>query len=325
MAEGSAAHNKESRGVSRRAVLVGLALIPLNALWVLTMEQVWESGTPTQLSLFFNAVFLLLALAMGNLALRRWARRWALKPEELVVIYVMLCLGTAMASHDFFQPLAYVLTSASYFATPENRWDELFVPHLPRSLIVTDPTAVRHFWEGGGNLYCWEGLRPWLGPVSAWIGFMVLLMAAMMCINAVVRRRWSEHEKLGYPLTELPFQLTRPGFQLLARDLLGSRLLWLGFALTAGLDLLNGFAHLHPALPSLHVRYTDLTALLKAYPWRAMGWTVVGIYPFAIGLGCLMPQDLSFSCWFFYWFWKAELVASYLVGQYQEGRLSLSS
>ena len=39
-----------------------------------------------------------------------------------------------------------------------------------------------------------------------------------------------------------------------------------------------------------------------------MGWIPFALYPFVIGLGFLIPLDLSFSCWFFFWFWKAQLV-----------------
>ena len=41
-----------------------------------------------------------------------------------------------------------------------------------------------------------------------------------------------------------------------------------------------------------------------------MGSTDYSFYPFAIGLGYLLPLDLLFSSWFFYFFWKAQLVIS---------------
>ena len=45
-----------------------------------------------------------------------------------------------------------------------------------------------------------------------------------------------------------------------------------------------------------------------------MGWTPVCIYPFAIGIAFFMPLDLSFSCWFFYFFWKWEKIAGSMMG-----------
>lgn len=137
-------------------------------------------------------------------------------------------------------------------------------------------------------------------PAATWIGFTIVLLGVMIAINALVWRRWNDEEKLTYPLLELPLQLTRPGFELVGKQLLGNRLLWVGFLLAGGIDLLNGFAYLYPAVPSLHVTMVDLTPKLSTLPWRAMGWSVVAVYPFAIGLGYMMPKDFLFSCWFFY-------------------------
>jgi len=310
--------HKRGRGVSLRAILLAVILIPFNALWIQSMVLIWGSGRPTSASLLFNAVFVLLVLALGNLALGRWAPRWAFEPGELVVVYVMLCLATALAGHDSLQVLVLMVAAFGYYASPANRWEELLGDRLPSSLIVTEPRAVRDFWEGGAYLYSWESLHPWLVPAALWIGFTVVLLGVMMCINILVWRRWNEQEKLTYPLIEIPFQLTSPGSQLLGKDLLGNKLLWLGLAVAASIDLLNGFAHLYPAVPSLHVTVTDLTPLIKTYPWRAMGQVAVGIYPFAIALGYLMPRDFLFSCWFFYWFWKAEMIGGYLIGQVQQ-------
>ena len=57
--------------MSLRAILLGVILIPLNALWLQSMELIWHAGQPTMLSLFFNAVCLLTLLALLNLVLRQ--------------------------------------------------------------------------------------------------------------------------------------------------------------------------------------------------------------------------------------------------------------
>lgn len=297
-----------------RAVLLGVVLIPLNTLWVQSMELVWDSGQPTMLSLFFSAVFTLLVLALANLALRRWLPRWALAPGELLVVYIMVSLGSAIGGHDFLQVLVLMLPTGSYYATPENHWGDLFSGELSSPLLVNRHDAIRAFWEGGGGLYSWAGLSPWLRPTAIWAGFAVVLLATLMCLNLLVWRRWTEQEKLTYPLTEIPFQLTRPGFGLLGPDLLGNRLLWMGFGVAAALDVLNGLARLYPSVPSIKLTARDLSPYLQAYPWRAMGYVTVSAYPFAFGLAYLMPQEFLFASWFFYWLWKAQLVLGYVLG-----------
>jgi len=307
---------RRPRGATLRAIVLGIVLIPPNALWLQSMELIWDSGQPTMLSLFFNAVFTVLAVAAVNLALRRLLPRWALSSGELVVVYAMVSLGSAIAGHDFLQILALMIPACRYFATPENHWEDLFAGQLSSPLLMSDASAVRDFWEGKAQLYSWHAVQPWLAPVGLWAGFAIALLTVMLCINVLVWRRWSEQERLTYPLTEIPFQVTKPGFQMLGPALMGSGFFWLGFAVAASLDLLNGLAHLYPALPSIKLTAHDLRPYLQAYPWRAMGYTTVSAYPFAIGLGYLMPQDFLFSCWFFYWFWKAELIGGYLLGRH---------
>jgi hypothetical protein len=52
----------------------------------------------------------------------------------------------------------------------------------------------------------------------------------------------------------------------------------------------------------------DLGVLAGSKPWNGIGWTPVTLYPFAIGLGFLMPQEMSFSCWFGLLLWKLQKV-----------------
>jgi len=257
------------------------------------------------LSLFFNAIFTLTVVALVNLALRRRLPRWALSSGEPVVIYVMVSMGSAVAGHDFLQVLGNELPFATYYADPVNGWEELFAEHLASGLLVSDRGAAWSFWEGDALLHSTRGIAPWLAPIGTWTVFVLALLGVMMSIDVPVWRRWTEQEKLTYPPTDIPFRPTEPRFDLLGGELLGSRVFWVGFAIAAATDLINGLGYLHPAIPTVKVTAHDLRPQLGAYPWRAMGNTWVSVYPFAIGLGYLMPQDFLFSCRFFYWLWKA--------------------
>jgi len=310
-------------GVRWWAVLLGLVLIPPNALWLHSMELVWGSGTPTRLALFFNVVFILVVLVLPNLVLSKYWPRRALRPAELITIYAMLCLATAIGGQDFLETLVAMVATPAYFATAENQWQELFLHKIPASLILNDPVAAESFWEGGGHLYSWGSLRPWLVSALVWMGFAAVLLAVMIGICIVVRRRWNEQERLGYPLVELPYQLTSPRLHLLGRELLGNRLLWLGFGIAAGIDLLNGLAYLYPSIPALHVNFVSLQPIVKTLPrpWSAMYSGELGLaaHPFAIGIGYLMPLDFLFSFVFFFWLSKMQLVAMDIVGTLSTG------
>ena len=96
MTREDAAPQHATRRVSAKAVLLGALLIPINAYWIMTTEIVWYSGHPTVVSLFFNAVFLLFALSLSNLGVRRLWPRAALRDDEILVVYSMVGIASAI-------------------------------------------------------------------------------------------------------------------------------------------------------------------------------------------------------------------------------------
>lgn len=296
-------------GVTARAVIIGFALIPVNTFWVVYSEVVRYAAHPTTTSIFFNVVFCLCVLLVVNAGLRRFAPRHAFQRGELLVIYTILSLGTAMAGHDMLQVLVSVIAYPYRFETPENRWKPLFFDSLPKQLMLTDPQALRGFWNGGGSIYARENLAAWAGPVCCWTLFFALMLWVMLCLNVLWRKQWADHERLTFPLVELPLQMTDP-----AAGLFRSRSMWLGFALAGSIDLLNTVAMSYPSFPHLPTREINLQQYLVDRPWNAVGPIPLQLLPFVIGIGYLLPVDLLFSSWFFYFFWKAQAVVTASLG-----------
>lgn len=288
--------------VTWRAVLVAAVLIPPNAYWVFNAEVVYASIHATVLSIFFNCVFCLTVLIALNAVLRRVWPQAAMSSYELLVVYSMLALATTMCSHDLTQILIPLMVHPFRFATPENDWKGLFLDRLPQSFTVREEHAVRRFYEGHSTFFSVAVWPVWVKPLALWTCFILLWMTVLLCTNVLLRRRWGDEERLGFPMVHLPLQMTAPGGALW-RD----RLFWLGALLAGGLDVLHGLHVLYPIVPDLNTRL-DLGPLIVDAPWRAIGWTPICFYPFAIGLGYLVPTDLAFSCWFFYLFWKAQMV-----------------
>ncbi len=298
-------------GVTWRPVLLGLLLIPPNCLWVTQIEIVHYSGHPTCLSIFSNAVFSLFLVILLNLALLRVRPRWALTQGELLTTYVLVALGSSVAAHDMLQMLVPTIPHAYWFATPENKWASLIQPHLPQWLVMSDEHAMEGYYEGRSSLLEPGNYGPWLRPLLWWGTFVLVLVFVMQCINVLMRKQWTENEKLTYPLIQLPVEMTRRGG---ASGLYRSWVFWTGFALGAGLDLYNGFAFLYPTLPLINVKVKDIRYLFSGAPWNAVGWTPVSYYPFVVGLSFFLPQDVSFSCWFFYVFRKLMQVFAVATG-----------
>jgi hypothetical protein len=91
-------------------------------------------------------------------------------------------------------------------------------------------------------------------------------------------------------------------------------MLWIGFGIAAGIDLLNGLQYFFPVLPSIPVMKYDLGNYFTQKPWNAIGSTPLRFHPFLIGLAFLIPLDLSFSVAFFYLLRKAQQVMGSMIG-----------
>ncbi|MBI5831611.1 MAG: hypothetical protein HZB16_04775 [Armatimonadetes bacterium] len=285
-----------------RALAISLLLIPLQAFWLIHMELVRGGIWPTVLSLLFTVVFLLWLLTMANTALRRWLPRSALADNELLAIYILLACGASLSGCDVGQTLACLISTPYHYATASNGWADHFQRYLPSHLYVDTAPVLKDYFRGASSLYRWQALRFYLGPLLNWLVFVAGMLSAGMGISLFVRRQWIDSERLSFPIVQIPLAMTRTGFH-------RSRALWWGFALAGGIDLLNGLHEIVPSAPWLNVKQAvQLGPLFSSGPWRAMGWTPLCYYPFAIGLGFLMPLEMSFSCWFGFLLWKAQRV-----------------
>jgi hypothetical protein len=307
----SAAQPTPSRAARQRLrlwpILLACPLIVLDNLWVVWMERVVQGPYVTTISLFGNAVFVLALLIAANALLRRVAPRAAMSQAELLLVYSMIAIASAFPALDGVSILIQALIHPYWFdaTTPAvTRWG----PYLPKELMLHDKAILRGLMNGSDTFYRPEYLAAWWKPALFWTLFTTVLVFVMQCINVLLRKQWAEREKLTFPITILPIEMTQPGGALWR-----SRLMWVGFALAGGIDLLNGFAYYYPWLPSVPVNFVNIQPWLRDKPWTAMGFTCYSFYPFAVGLGYLLPVDLLFSCWFFYLFWKLQLIVSSLM------------
>lgn len=302
-----------AKAITWRSLLIGFGLIPINALWIVHTEVVRYAGHPTTMSLYFNVVFCLVILILLNAPLKRFRPRWALTPGELLVIYTVLSIGSCMVGHDLYQVLIATLVHPFRFATPENRWESLFFQYLPRFLMVSDKEVLKGYFEGHSTLYAPEHLRAWLRPVLYWTAFFGALFFATLCLNVLLRKQWAERERLAFPIIELPLAMSRQGTAFFRE-----RLMWLGFGIAAVVDIINNLSANLPYVPAIPIRTYNLGQILVTRPWNAIGWTPIAFFPCIIGLAFLLPLDLSFSCWFFFWYWRLQRVLSSAMGWTQE-------
>ncbi len=296
------------QGVTFRSLIIAVILIPINCYWIIEMEVIRYSGHPVTISLFFNVVFNIFVLIALNLLLKKYLPEQALSQSELLVIYIILSLASGIAGHDMLEILVPMLGHAYWFATPENEWAELFHRYIPRWLTVSDESALDGYYNGEVSLYTADKLKTWMEPVLWWSAFIFALVFVMLCINVIVRKRWTQSEKLSYPIIQLPLEMTNSSMAFFK-----SRFMWMGFSIAAMLTLINGLNHFFPSIPEIPIRVRGIR-IFTDKPWNAMGSIPISFYPFAIGLGFFIPLDLAFSCWFFFWFWRIQRVIGSALG-----------
>ena len=292
-----------------RAILLGLLLIPLNSYWVAVMEAAKYTGHPTTYSLYFNCVVWLLLLTVISRGLDRLRPGLGLTRPELLVVYFMLGIGSALVGHDQAQVLLSMILHANQYASAENGWQDLFIRYIHPSLLVSNKETLKAIFMGHDTLWRPEVFSGFVKPLFWWGSFTLALLGAFASMSAILRRQWADHEKLTFPLVMLPLEMTDPD-----AGLWRNPLMWAGFAIPLFINLMNNLHQVYPSLPYIACRDKYVSDFLTARPWNAVGWSPLWLLPWAIGLGYLLPLDILFSSWVFFWYWKAQMIIASALG-----------
>ena len=308
-------------GSPLRAIVLGTLLIPINCYWLVISRQPYQyQPIPTIVSPFFNVIFILLLLVIANRLLIRFSPTMALTQGELIVVYVMLSVTSAIQSFQMMQTLTTMMEVPFRRATIENDWKNLFGRYIPSWLSVSDKRVIDAYYRGDSTLYTPQHLQSWLKPALWWSGFVIMLIFVMQCITLYVRNSWVEQERLSYPIIQLPlFMTNQPTLESSRSKTLVQTGLWFGLGISGGIALINGLAELLPTIPAIkiHPRYHNLARYITTQPWRSMGGLNVGIIPPVTGLAFFMPLDMSISCVFFFFVSKAQRIIAVTLGARQ--------
>ncbi len=289
---------------------LGLILTPLNVFFL--VNATWTVGGFTgSESLFLNTVALLFLLTLLNQWLKRRRSPRAFVAGEMLTIYLMLGVSTGLVSSvwDLGGALAGTITYPFWFATRENKWQELLWPNLPGWLTVQDRQVLEGFYAGRSDAYTWPVIRAWAVPACWWAALMGTVMWVCLCLNSIVRRRWADEEKLPFPMTMLPVQLAEE-----RSGLLRNRLFWLAVAISAGMGVWNTLTQVVPSLPGIPLGFDYTSYVENRRPWDFIRYRGLEWGPWSLGLCYLMPLDLAFSLFVFDLLWTAEYVLSGYLG-----------
>ena len=301
-------HSKKettSSPISLKPFIIAFILIPLNSHWLMELE-IARYTIVSGIVPLANVIAILLVLTLLNGMLQKVSPTLSLNQAELLIIYIILSLATMLGSLAVVGSVTPMLGHAFWFATPENEWKELFGHYLPKWLTVNDKRVLSGYYEGESSLYIAEHLTAWLPPVLWWVFIISVLGFTLLCINVVLRRQWTEREKLTYPTIRLPTEMTQPRLAFFK-----NRLMLLGFGMAAAISLMNGLSFLYPSIPEIPVtrrfyRFYERPLSLIGSDGLEPASTTISFYPFAIGLGFLIPLDILGTTLFFFAFYRAQ-------------------
>jgi hypothetical protein len=290
-----------------RAIFWGVLLCLPVCYW-----NLWQNSG-TIYSLIFSTMGALIVLVLANSIVHKIAPRAAFSTAELVVIFGIVSVASAISGEWVFLNKTYVHVFAG-FADRDPSYTQYFLPNLPDSMYFKDPDLVRDYIAGGnGFWYFLSKLDIWLPKIAMWTLLYGAITIALLSVNMLMRDAWLHRERLSYPIVQLPVAMMENDGR---GPIWRSRAMWVAFAVMFAIDILNGLNYLYPNLPAIPVKELlhDLRQIFTEQPLKSIGFTPISLYPFIIALALFMPNDLLFSVVFFFLVRKAILIALAIYG-----------
>jgi hypothetical protein len=298
-----------SNKVHIRAIILGILMMPIHSYWISKIEAiVYKGGGGSTSSLIWTSVYNMMVLVVVFHFIGKRFPRLAMSRADLLAIFAMCNIAACVAGHDMVQILVPMMVYPQWQAAPENEWEQILLPYLRDGVTVTDKWTLSGYFIGGSSLYNAHVLRNWLIPFLCWSGFIFVLLVVALALNVLVQKKWTEVDRLSYPVIQLPLRLSAP-----TKSFLKNKLVWAGAA-TSGIILNINYLHrIFPVVPYVRLSY-ELGRFFTENPWNAIGWTPFNVIFNYIGLGFFVPLDILFSCWFFLIMFKAQIVFGRIAG-----------
>lgn len=277
---------------SMRGVFIGIALslaIGLAAPYGIVFNYYWigfNPSSPGALFFFFVLTFIV------NVVVGLVGRHFELSKADLVMIYCMLLMSVTVPTWGLMFFLIGTLVYPFYYATPENNYAELFYDFIPAWMVPQDFQAIKDYYEGlpEGAAIPWG---VWVEPMGWWLALIVAMSLMLICLSAILHRQWSVHERLTYPMVQLPQNMIERDEDALLAPFFKSGTMWLGFFVPFTLLSLNALNHYWPIVPqySPSGSFSLFNGTLHLPIALNIAW---------VGFFYLVNLEITFSIWFFY-------------------------
>ncbi|MBD3182811.1 hypothetical protein GF312_11010 [Candidatus Poribacteria bacterium] len=294
-------------GTSFRAIFLGIIFVVAVCFVVSYAELViryiqigFLQFPPVVIGIFFF-------LVLGNGLLQKFLKRFQFSHQEMMTIYCMMLVASMISSRGLMEKLIPALIAVNYYANEANAWSEIFFPHIKPWLVPFDPgkgemqKVSMGFYE---KMEEWQSIPwdKWAVPLFVWGGLVIIVFFGFMCLASLLRRQWVDNEKLSFPFAQLPLEFvngTNPD------GLFRNRLTWIGFAIPAIIFTLNGIHGIIPAVPGVSLS-TTLNRYFTEKPFNSIAYTPLYFSFAAVGFFYLLPTQLLFSLWIFFWLTRVQ-------------------
>lgn len=175
------------------------------------------------------------------------------------------------------------------------------------------------------NMLSWKGarfllsgyipLRDWIRPAFVWTSFVLLLLGALFCVNAIMRRQWAESERYPMPNSRIPLSLSGA-----ADDgdspwpaMWRSRCVWAGLVFALAYGAVRGWHFFKPDIPDIGVN----VALGDYVTNRAFGKMFDTSFVFSLTVCCVavfFELNVLLSIVVGYWVCRTTYCLGHLAG-----------
>ena len=275
-----------------RGLLTGVILsiaIGVVAPYGIVFNYYWigfNPSSPGALFFFFILTFVV------NAIVAVLARNVQLSKADLVMIYCMLLMAVTVPTWGLMFFLIGTLVYPFYYATSENNYVELFHDFIPSWMVPQDFQAIKDYYEGlpQGAAIPWG---VWVEPMGWWLALIVTMSLMLICMSTILHRQWSVHERLTYPMVQLPQNMIEKEEGASFAPFFKDGVMWLGFFVPFTLLSLNALNHYWPIVPQYNPSglFSLFNQTLHLPISLNLAW---------VGLFYLVNLEITFSIWFFY-------------------------
>ena len=280
-------------GLTVRSLLLGILMVVIINVGAPYSYNILHSSLLACDYLPLGLVFpFIVIVVLLNLILKLINPRLALRPSELIIVFIMGLVGSTIAT-NLTGYLLGIIAAPHYFASPENQWGDYLYKYMPNWVTLDGKgSAVKWFFEGlpEGEKIPWGA---WIIPLIWWLSLIIVILFVCLCIVAILKRQWVNKEKLVFPLSEVPLEMIKGSDnRSLLPTFMRSRTFWIGFAIPLFIVVWNIAGYFTPLFPQIPLKGSIQVG--RSFP----AITTEIFFPL-IGFAFLANLDVLLSVWFF--------------------------